>query len=56
MKDKKIAKIIKKLLKNKTIIVFSDVDKDFPNRRRVEISGSKKIMDKLDSVLFEGYT
>jgi len=35
---------------------FTYDPEDISNRRRVEISGSKKIMDKLDSVLFEGCT
>ena len=55
MKDKKIAKIIKKLLKNKTVIMTSGIDDHFPKRRKIEISGSKKIIDKLDSVLFEEF-
>ena len=35
---------------------FCGEAEDISNRRRVEISGSKKIIDKLDSVLFEGCT
>jgi len=56
MKDKKIAKIIKKLLKNKTVCITSHRDPESPERSMIHISGSCKIIRKLNDVLFEGCT